>query len=286
MNEKTETIPKLPVARLIQHKSRNYDIGKFFGSIRPGILFGLLVLGNLIIVAVGAFIGYQRFLKGNTVSEAPLETATGAVLSLAAFMLAFTFSTVWSRFAARNGLVILHAKAISVCWLRTSIITEKQKMQIRKMLLEYTHHLMELQTTPELQKSLDRIENLHLEIWAQAGSLVHEDIDSEMRSLFVASVNDLISIAAERKIRTLFLRIPDAIWGSLLFLSIIGMFASGYQAGIGGMGRLFHLPLLPFAFGIVIVLIADLNSPYSQRHFRVTQKPLIEVLLMMEKEIP
>src|SRR4030095_9980147 len=169
------------------------------------------------------------------------ETATGAVLALAAFMLAFTFSTVWARFAARNGLVIIHARAISVVWLRTSVIPEKQKIHVRKLLLEYMHNLMELQTTPELQKILNRVENLHLEIWTQAASLVHEDIDSKMRSLFVASVNDLISIAAERKTRTLFLRIPDAIWGSLLFLSIIGMFASGYQAGAGGMGRLFHL---------------------------------------------
>ena len=111
-------------------------------------------------------------------------------------------------------------------------------------------------------------------------------MDGELRSLFIASVNELISITSERKTIALFVRIPDAIWGSLLFLATVGMFAFGYQAGITGMSKIFQLIFLPLAFGLVIVLIADINSSRPPRHFRVTEKPLNEVLEMMARHVP
>jgi hypothetical protein len=123
---------------------------------------------------------------------------------------------------------------------------------------------------------------LHSLIWQQTASLVDEEVDSEIRSLFTISVNDLISIAMERKAVALFLNIPNAIWGSLLFLATVGLLSFGYQSGVQGMRSIFQMFLLPISFGLVIVLIADLNSSYPQRHFKVTQRPLKELLKMMQ----
>jgi uncharacterized membrane protein YcjF (UPF0283 family) len=71
----------------------------------------------------------------------------------------------------------------------------------------------------------------------------------------------------------------------LFFLAAIGMLAFGYQAGIFGISRLFQLVLLPIAFALVMVLIADLNSQDLRRRFKVTQRPLMEVLALMEMDI-
>jgi hypothetical protein len=266
-------------------KNRQYDIGRFFSSMPAIVLFALIVVCYALVVALGVIIGYQKFLGNIKVADSPIETAVAAVFGLLAFMLAFTFSLTWSRFANRNVLVIAQAQAIGTCYLRTSLITEKQKNEVRMLLYEYTNILVRLPGHADLHKSLDRLDEIHLLIWKQTATLGKEDIDSELRSLFISSVNELISIPVQRKTVALTFRIPDIIWGSLLFLAFVGMLAFGYQAGVNGMRRLLQLPWLPVAFGLIIVLIADLNSSSSQRNFKVTQQPLLDVLKMMESDI-
>ena len=288
MEQAHVTKHKLTLLKPEEIGSRHHDIGKFFSSLPPIILFALMVISYTLVVALGVFIGSAKYLGYLHIPESPIETAVASVFGLLAFILGFTFSLTWSRFANRNALVIQQAQAINVCYLRTSLITDRQKLEIRKLLKEYVHVLLTIQRTPdvELQRSLIRMEELHDLIWRQVATLPSEEIDSEMRSLFVSSVNELFSISAERKTVALMFRIPDIIWGSVLFLAFVGMLAFGYQAGASGMNKLIQLPWLPVAFGLVIVLIADLNSTSIQRHFKVTQQPLRDVMAIMERDIP
>lgn len=266
-------------------KPSNQDIGLFFESMKPWVLFVFIVIVCIAVVSIGALTGYLRYISGIREPESSIGTAVGATFGLLAFMLGFTFSLTWARFANRNSLVIAQAKAIQTCYLRTSLITEKQRTEIRRLLREYTKALMEIIVPSGLAESLIKIEQLHRLIWQQTASLAREDIDSELRSLFISSVNELISLASERKIIALVFRIPDPIWSALLFLAAMGMFAFGYETGMNGAKRIFQMPFLPIAFGIVIVLIADLNSSGIQRRFKVTQKPLSDILEMMDKDM-
>jgi hypothetical protein len=261
------------------------DIGGLFSAIKPLLLFVIIVAVYMLIITLGAFIGHQKLLNGIKEPETAIETTVASVLGLLAFILGFTFSLTWTRFANRNRMVIEHAKAIGVCYLRTGLITQSQKVQVRKYLYDYTTLLLEIQTGKQVENSIRRIDELHMLIWKEAESLVREEIDSEMRSLFVTSVNDLISLSLERKTITLFIKVPNAIWRTLLLLAAIGMLGFGYQAGIFGISKLFQLLLLPIAFGLVIVLISELNSNEpKRRRFRVIRRPLKEVLDMMKEE--
>ena len=262
------------------------DVGQFLSSLPGWALFALIVIAYSLILGLGNYIGYQRFLGGVQQPAPPTDAAVGSVLALLAFLMSFAFSSTWTRFIRRNVYVVAHARAIGVCYLRASLITEPQKLEVRKLLHEYTSILLAIKTTAHLEIGLPRINEIHLLLWRQTTSLVKEDIDSELRSLFTASVNDLMTLAMERKTIALFIRIPNAIWNTLLILGVIGMAAFGYQAGVDGTYKLVQIPLLPVAFGLVIVLIADLNSRDSRRQFQVTRRPLNEVLEMMEKDIP
>jgi hypothetical protein len=261
------------------------DIGRFISRIKPWILFLLIVVVYMLIISLGAMFGHQKLLNGIKEPETAIEATVGSVLGLLAFILGFTFSLTWTRFANRNRMVIGHAKAIEVCYLRAGLVTEKQKLNVRRLLKEYTEILLGIQTGADREMSLVRIDEIHRLIWNETTSLAKEDIDSELRSLFIGSVNDMIGLSLERKIVTMFLRVPNAIWRSLFFLAAIGMLAFGYQAGIFGISRLFQLVLLPIAFALVMVLIADLNSQDLRRRFKVTQRPLMEVLALMETDI-
>jgi hypothetical protein len=277
-------ISKPDITVKAEKKNRSQDVGRFFSSISPLALFILLVIIGVLIVGAGSFIGYLRFKSGIAELEGPLGTAVSATLGLLAFILGFTFSLTWGRFVNRNGLIILQAKAIESCYLRTGLIPEQQKTEIRKLLVEYTKRLINLNISKDFEEDLIKIEDTQLLIWQQTTTLANEDMDSELRSLFVQSVNEIISLVVERKIMGMVFRIPDPIWGTLLFLAGLGMFAFGYQNGIGGITRIFNMPLIPIAFGVVIVLIADLNSTGVQRRFKVTRKPLEFVLKMMERK--
>jgi hypothetical protein len=262
------------------------DIGNFISALRPLLLFLIIVAVYMLIITLGAYIGHQKLVSGIKEPETAIETTVASVLGLLAFILGFTFSLTWTRFANRNRMVIGHAKAISLVYLRTGLITAPQRMQVKKYLYEYTNLLLAAQGGHDLESTLARIEELHMLIWKEAESLAKEDIDSEMRSLFVSSVNELISLSFERKIVTLFIKVPDPIWRTLLLLAAIGMLGFGYQAGIFGISRLFQLLLLPVAFGLVIVLISELNSHQPKRRFKVTLRPLMEVLILMKKDMP
>ena len=261
------------------------DIGGFFSALNPWVLFALIVICYMVVMLLGGYLGRLRMMAGIKEPETSMETAVAAVLGLLAFILGFTFSLTWNKFANRNSLVVQHAKAISICYLRASLIPDKQKTEIRKLLHEYIHLLLQVQSR-NLDRSLLRIDHIHIALWRETVSLAKEDMDGELRSIFIGSANDLISLSLERKTIALFIRIPNTIWRSLFFLAGIGMLAFGYQAGISGINKLFQLTLLPVAFGLVIVLIAELNALDSQRHFKVTRQPLKEVLEMMEKPIP
>ena len=142
-----------------------------------------------------------------------------------------------------------------------------------------------MQTLGNVDNCLSRIDNLHIAIWNQAASLVPEDMDSELRSLFTGAVNELISLWVERKTVALVYSIPRPIWNALLLLAAMGMFAFGYQTGVTGVVKVFQILLLPAPFALIFVLIADLNSTLIQRRFKVTSKPLQNVRDMMQQEI-
>src|SRR5881398_2916559 len=107
-------------------KKGNKDIGIFFSSMPTWALFLIIVVCYTLILAVGNYFGYQRFVNGVKEAASPTEPAVAAVLGLLAFLLGFAFSATWTRFIRRNVYVVSHAKTICACYLRSSLIPEKQ----------------------------------------------------------------------------------------------------------------------------------------------------------------
>jgi hypothetical protein len=281
MYEPNDTRHRVVLLRPVEIKKQGKDIGSFFSSLPTAVLFTIIVLVYTLVVGVGIYVGYKRYQAGIQEPSSPIETEVAAILALLAFLLGFSFSETWNRFVRRNHHVVDHARNLRTCYLRTSLLPGIQKHETQKLFHEYIAVMLSFQTVPE--KALARMDELHLLLWKQTSSLIHEDMDSEIRSLFTASVNDLISLSMERKATSLFFHIPNAIWIVLLSVSMVGLLAFGYQSGVNGSRNLFQLVLLPLAFGLVIVLIADLNAINPQGHFKVTQKPIRELLKMMEE---
>jgi hypothetical protein len=208
----------------------------------------------------------------------------GAVLGLLAFILAFTFGMTASRFDVRRQLLLQEANAIGTTYLRAGLLPQTQGLEIRRLLREYADVRLNI-TAGDVQKTLNKSEEIHGRLWAQAKSLVQTDMDSELRSLFTVSLNEMIDLHQSRKTVGLQYRIPGAVWLTVYVLSLLSMLTVGYQVGMSEMRRLRGTPVLAAAFALVILMIADIDRP-GEGLMRVSQQPLADVQQMMFRDSP
>jgi hypothetical protein len=200
----------------------------------------------------------------------------GGTLGLLAFLLAFTFGMAASRFDTRRQLLLDEVNALGTCYLRADLVPDPERVEIRKRLREYVHlradTVKRLQTLPQ---ALARSETLQDELWSQAVLVAKKDSNSEMRALFVDSLNAVIDFHTKRVVVSQY-HIPDAIWLALYGVSMLSMAGVGYQFGLAGARDFAISFCLALAFSIVISLIVDLDRVYEGT-LQVSQQPMIEL---------
>jgi hypothetical protein len=244
----------------------------------PSWLFFLITLAiGLLSVGAGAkFTPAKQKLILNE-KEGPTSALTGAMLGLLAFMLGFTFSITASRLSDRRMIVVDQANALTNCYLRTRLIPEKQGTETRGILSRYTDLLIASPNSADINKNISLLENYHLQIWNSAITLKDENMDGEIRSLYLSSVNDVIDIFNKRKTIVLVFRVPSALWASLLLLYVLSMFVVGSGFTTPKSYRSLNLYIMAVAISLVVVLISEMDSPAKRGRFAVNQQPLMEV---------
>lgn len=239
-----------------------------------------VLLGTVCMVLVVIEGGYRLALyrkkhweKGN---DAPIGSVIGSMLGLLAFLLSFTFGIAASRFDTRQQLLLAEVNAIGTVYLRTDLVPEPQRQEIRKRLREYVHLRARSIKQPSILKDVvSRSEALQDELWSQAVLVAEKDRNSPMYALFVDSLNEMIDSHTKRVVVGQY-RIPFVIWFSLCLLSILSMAGVGYQFGRAGARDVPVNLILAPAFSIVICLIADLDR-VSEGTLQVSQRPMIDL---------
>ena len=246
-------------------------------------IFSAIVVISLLAIELGYRLSRRVHRREKTEAEGDVGGIVAALLGLLAFILAFSFSITTNRFDTRKQLVLDEANSISTAYLRAQLIPDSQGVVIKKLLEEYTDIRVNVPAVnSKLEENIARSEEIHLLLWAQAESLVNTNMDSEIRSLFISSLNEVIDLHKSRKTVALIYRIPAFIWVSLHLLMIASMFGTGYLMGASGALRPLAMPLMVAAFALVIIMIAAMDRP-NEAMFKVSQQPLIETLEMMRK---
>lgn len=262
-----------------------YLVAEFLNILPLWALFLLttaLCVGEVEIGAVLARFVLRR--RGEKEPDAPLGSLVGAMLGLLAFMLAFTFGLAANRFDARRQLVLEEANAIGTTYLRAGLLPQPQQSEVRRLLREYVEVRLD-GPAGDLPKVLRRSEVLHDALWKQTQSLVAADMDSELRSLFVASLNETIDLHQSRVTVGMQYRVPGVVWMAMYLLATLAMLAVGYQTGMSGVRRLRGAPVVAAAFALVITLIADIDRPV-EGFVRVSQQPIVDTQQMMLRNSP
>jgi hypothetical protein len=106
------------------------------------------------------------------------------------------------------------------------------------------------------QRALKRSEQMKTDLWQQA-VMVAQQSPGPITALFVNSLNETIDLDAKR-LAALENRVPGAIWGMLVLLSLLTCLMVGYSQ------RQRFLPAMlvpPLMIAIVMALISDLDTP-------------------------
>lgn len=257
------------------------DAGIVINVIPLWLIFTISMIVMMVSVEAGAWVA-SRYVKGNQIDpETPVGSLVAAMMGLLAFLLAFTFGMAMSRFDQRKQLLLDESNAIGTTYLRAGLLPADQKGEVRRLLREYVEVRLDT-SRPNLPQVLKKSDELQLKLWEQAELLPRCDMDSELRMLFIGSLNEVIDMHESRKTVGLTHRIPGMVWLSLLILSCLAMLAIGYQIGEAGRRRLRGSPVLAAALALVITMIADIDRP-GEGQFRVDQQAMKDVHEMILK---
>lgn len=235
------------------------------------------VMGSIEIGRVASLIAHRR---SHVESETVANFFVGPILGLVAFMLAFTFGIVSSRYDERKSLVREEANAIGTTYMRADFMAEPGRSRTRDLLAEYLESRIvavrnrDLVQIEALRTDAVRLQN---ELWNLAVSNDLNNTNSAIASLYVDSLNKVMDIHSLRVSIGLQARVPIGIWVILYFLVGLGMFGVGFQMTVSGSrGRTWLAPILALSFSLVLFLIACLDRP-NNSFITVSQQPLVDL---------
>jgi len=258
------------------------NIASLITSLNPWILFPVVIGLGIGASELGVWLRKKTIAKEG--KEGSIGSMIGPMLALLAFMLGFTFSITSSRFASRRELVVQQARSINTCYLRSGYIPEKQKQEIRGMLSQYTDLLVDLKNAADVDRTIPVLENLNIQIWNRAETLVHETMDSELRALYIESINEVVETYQKRKTVGLVYRIRGPIWTTLFLLFLLSMALAGYENSAHKRRRLLNIAFMATAFALIVTLIADMDSRSESRNFKANLQPLVDVQKMIHEK--
>ena len=252
-----------------------------FDAIPIWLVFVVTFVIVILAKEVGFRLGHGVHRRSEDEKESPVSAIAGAILGLAAFMLAFTFGIVADRHADRRALVRDEAVALRTAWHRSDFLPESDRGEAANLLRTYVDRRVQFAQAGKLdaqrvQSGLAETERIQNDLWKMAVANARKDMNSDVAALYIDSLNQVNALHAMRVAIAVQTRVPTEIWLVLYCITILGMVSVGYQTGIAGSKRFAAWPLLAFAFALVFALIGGLDRPDSGI-LKVTQQPLIDV---------
>ncbi len=240
---------------------------------------------SVVVCMIAAEIGYRigRWVRRRALEsepEAPLRSMVGAALALLAFLLAFTFNMAANRHQTRRQLALEEANAVRTAWLRTTLLPKPQQDQTRALLRQYVEARQEADRTLLIGQSVRRSYELRREIWGHVSSAAALDPHSTLIPLVIDSLNRVFEVGTQRVTAGLLSRIPPPIWLVLFTLTTLALGSEAYLNGLTGSRRALALVSVVLSLTLVIMLIADLDSP-RMGFLRVSHVELEELLREM-----
>jgi hypothetical protein len=261
---------------------------RFYGLLDAIPLWGLFVITVVIawLSFEGGFrAGRWRSRRREQELEVVVRSEVGAMVGLVTFILALTFWIAASHFDAARQTLLNEANAVRTAYLRADVLPEPHRTEIRNLLREYVDVRLEAVRTMNIEKAISRSEELHSRLWSQAVAAREKTSSPIFAGYFIQSLNDVIALHTRRVTVGLEFRIPDDIWIVLYVIMSLAVASIGCHAGLTRATRPLVVTAVILIISVVVVLIADLDSP-RRGGLRVSQQALLDLQRTMSAMAP
>src|SRR6516165_855293 len=142
------------------------------------VLFIVLLLANLFLDECGFRAGRWRAERTEKESDSTISAIVASELGLLAFMLAFSFGIVSSRFDLRRTTYLNEANAIKTAYLRAGMLPAARGEPIRDLLRDYLDVRIQLAKDIPIDRVLHRSEEIQAQLWTKAAAAAEDDPNS------------------------------------------------------------------------------------------------------------
>jgi hypothetical protein len=263
-----------------------FEQGMNVDNIPIWALLVVTVLAVVVAIEAGYRLGRAAHRHSEEEKVPPVSSMAGAILGLLAFMLAFTFGMVSTRYDARKTLVRDEANAIRTAWLRSDLLPEPDCAAAAGLLKDYVDlrlRAVQSRDSGQVNSAMDESARIQRQLWSMAVASVRNNPNAPGAAPYADSLIDVMRLHASRVAVALQARIPAGIWMVLYALIALAMVAVGFHTAIAGSRRSWASPIVALSFSIVIALIASLDRPLSD-FVTVSQQPMADLRASMGAE--
>ena len=254
--------------------------GNIFYRLDPFLICAVLI-GVLVAASEIGFWVKKKMAGGgpDTIGKADIALIIGAVLTLLALLLGFTYSMSEGRFEERRQLVIDEANAIGTTYLRAKTLPEPRSSEIQGLLRQYTALRVEIVGRMEddpkkIQEMENRTKQLQSMLWSHAAALARGN-PNPVISIFLVTLNEMIDLHT-KKLAAFRNRVPFPIYVVLFIVSAFALWLIGYYLGSHRQRAMIVTAMLAFLVASVMWLIMDLDQPVRGA-IRTSQQSLIDL---------
>jgi hypothetical protein len=163
---------------------------------------GFLFVAMLAFAAIGHWSGRRRLRIDPEAKEVSTGTVDAAVLSLLGLLVAFTFSSAYSRYETRRELIVQEANAIGTAHMRLDLLKPEAQSKLRREFRDYLDSRIELwRKLPDRDAAIAeyaRSQELQGRIWSDSIAATSAPSEHTARMLLVPALNEMIDITTTR----------------------------------------------------------------------------------------
>jgi hypothetical protein len=251
-------------------------------------LICLVFMGILFAVSeFGLWLRKDRTKKGqDTIEKSDIALILGAVMTMLALLLAFTYSMAENRFETRRQMVIEEANAIGTTHLRAKTLPEPRSSEIQDLLRQYAALRLEIgekigddaETIREIRNRTTKVNDL---LWSHAAAIARKT-QNPIISIFLQSLNEMIDLR-EKRWAAFNNRVPFSIYIVIFIFSIITVWLVGYYFRSHGLREQIMTIMFALLVSLVMWLIMDLDHPVRGA-IRISQQSLIDLNQSLSQE--
>ena len=248
----------------------------------------ILALAMILADEVGYQLGCRRSAKADEAAKDHFNAIRTSLLGLLALLLAFSFGMTAQRYDARRQLVIEDAIQLRALYLRTTVLADPRRAQLKRLLREYidgradTNLMQQVLTRRAAADLVARSEGIHARMWELVKSMGEQEAlagqAEELRKLLinVVSVHD-------KRVEAYLSRVPAPVIWLLMVSAVTTMMAVGFSGGLSRHRGMLARALFTLLVCATILVVLELDRP-EQGLLQVDQSPMIRLKQTVDQE--